>query len=68
MSSYRYPGDLVVVVQTNHTNGHGDARAEFRIEGTAGVIKGTFGLLYDYPRGRPDTLEITSWRSARMAG
>lgn len=59
-SSYRYRGDLVAVVQTNHTNAYGDARAEFRIEGTAGVIKGTFGLLYDYPRGRPDTVEITS--------
>lgn len=59
-SSYVYPGDLVAVVQTNHTNTYGDSRAEFRIEGTAGVVKGTLGLLYDYPRGRPDTLEITS--------
>jgi predicted dehydrogenase len=60
VSSYRYPGDVVAVVATNHTNTYGDARAEFRIEGKDGVIKGTFGLLYDYPTGRPDTLEITS--------
>jgi len=59
-SSYRYAHDVVAVVQTNHTNRYGDARAEFRIEGTEGVIKGTLGLLYDYPHGRPDTLEITS--------
>ena len=54
------PAIWSALVQTNHTNGYGDARAEFRIEGTAGVIKGTLGLLYDYPRGRPDTLQITS--------
>ena len=60
MSSYRYRDDLVAVVAATHANRHGDARAEFRIEGTEGVIKGTFGLLYDYPTGRPDTLEITS--------
>lgn len=60
ISSYRYHDDLIAVVAANHANSFGDARAEFRIEGTEGVIKGTFGLLYDYPTGRPDTLEITS--------
>jgi predicted dehydrogenase len=60
VSSYRYRDDLVAVVAASHANRYGDARAEFRIEGTEGVIKGTFGLLYDYPTGRPDTLEITS--------
>jgi predicted dehydrogenase len=48
------------VVSVNHDNFTGDQRAEFRIEGADGVIKGTLGLLYDYPRGRPDTLEIFS--------
>ena len=36
VSSYRYPGDVLAVVATNHTNDHGDARAEFRIEGVTG--------------------------------
>ncbi len=60
VSSYSYRDDLVATVAATHANDHGDARAEFRIEGTEGVVKGTFGLLYDYPTGRPDTLEITS--------
>jgi predicted dehydrogenase len=41
-------------------NDHGDPRAEFRVDGTQGALRGTLGLLYDYPRGRPDTLEIHS--------
>jgi predicted dehydrogenase len=48
------------VVNVNHDNFTGDQRAEFRIEGTDGVIKGTLGLLYDYPHGRPDTLDVFS--------
>jgi predicted dehydrogenase len=38
------------------------------------VIKGTIGLMYDYPKGRPDTLEFMSkrnlgyWFSARLQG
>ena len=44
----------------------------FRFEGTEGVIKGTIGLMYNYPTGRPDTLEFMSkrnpgyWFSARL--
>src|SRR5262249_39858759 len=30
------------------------------IDGTHGSIRGTIGLMYDYPRGRADTLEISS--------
>ncbi|MGA7919200.1 MAG: hypothetical protein WCA38_05965, partial [Candidatus Acidiferrales bacterium] len=49
-----------------------DPYAIFRIEGTEGVIKGTIGLMYNYPTGRPDTLEFMSkrnpgyWFSARL--
>jgi predicted dehydrogenase len=38
----------------------GDDRAEFRIDGSEGSIRGTLGLLLDYPNGRPDTVEIWS--------
>ncbi|WP_422771102.1 Gfo/Idh/MocA family protein [Plantactinospora sp. WMMC1484] len=55
-----YDGDVRAVLHVNHNNRNGDPRAEFRIDGTAGAIRGTLGLLYDYPRGRPDTLEVTS--------
>lgn len=55
-----YPGDLQATVTVNHENVSGDARAEFRFEGADGVIRGTFGLLYDYPDGRPDTIAVWS--------
>ena len=48
------------MVHANHMNAQGDNRAEFRIDGDRGAIRGTLGLLYDYPHGRPDTLEISS--------
>lgn len=60
ISTYRYPDDVIAVVHANHMNDHGDPRAEFRIDGSEGALRGTLGLLYDYPRGRPDTLEVTS--------
>lgn len=48
------------VLHVNHQNRTGDFRAEFRIDGDKGAIRGTLGLLYDYPHGRPDTLEVNS--------
>ncbi len=59
-SSYRFPNGSSALVYSNHMNPGGDSTAEFRIEGTAGAIRGTLGLMYDYPNGRPDTLEVTS--------
>lgn len=59
-SSYRFPGGSSALVYSNHMNPGGDSTAEFRIEGTDGAIRGTLGLMYDYPEGRPDTLEVTS--------
>jgi len=47
-------------VRVNHENITGDQAAEFRIDGSEGSIRGTIGLLYDYPDGRPDTLEVNS--------
>jgi predicted dehydrogenase len=59
-SSYRFPGGGSALVYANHMNPGADNTAEFRIEGTAGAIRGTLGLMYDYPHGRPDTLEVIS--------
>lgn len=59
-SSYRFDGGASALVYANHMNPGGDDTAEFRIEGTRGAIRGTLGLMYDYPTGRLDTLEVTS--------
>ena len=60
VSVLMYPGDLRAVMHANHENPAGDNEARFRIDGSDGSIKGTLGLLDDYPRGRPDTLELWS--------
>ncbi|GAA1550574.1 Gfo/Idh/MocA family oxidoreductase [Kribbella sancticallisti] len=60
ISTLVYDGDTRAVLHVNHENTGGDQRAEFRIDGTEGAIRGTLGLLYDYPHGRPDTLEVFS--------
>lgn len=60
ISTLIYPGELRAVVHTNHENVSGHNRAEFQVDGTDGTIRGTLGLLYDYPRGRPSTLEVWS--------
>lgn len=49
---------LQVIVDVNHSNWSDDFYATFRFLGTTGIIKGTLGLLYNYPHGRPDTLEL----------
>ena len=55
-----YPGDVRGLVHSNQENLAGDNEARFRIDGSEGAIRGTLGLLSDYPRGRPDTLELWS--------
>ena len=55
-----YPGEVQGTVQVNHENTAGDGRAGFRIDGTAGSIRGTLGILANYPNGGPDTVEIRS--------
>jgi len=52
-----YASGLQVLVDVNHQNWSDDFYATFRFLGTEGIIKGTLGLMYDYPKGRPDTLE-----------
>ncbi len=60
ISSYSYDEGVTALVHANHINRGGDNRAEFRIDGDRGSIRGTLGLLYDYPVGRVDTLEVNS--------
>lgn len=60
LTVFEYPDSLRVLVSVNHNNWTDDRYATLRIDGTDGFVKGTFGLLYNYPYGRPDTLEFTS--------
>jgi predicted dehydrogenase len=60
VSVLMYPGDVRAIVHSNQENVAGDNEARFRIDGSAGSIKGDLGLLADYPHGRPDTLELWS--------
>ncbi len=60
VSTYTFDSGVVALVNANHVNMGGDNQAEFRIDGSAGSIRGTLGLLYDYPDGRCDTLEVRS--------
>jgi predicted dehydrogenase len=60
MTTMLFPGGARALVNVNHENVAGDFTARFRIDGSAGSVRGTVGLLYDYPHGRPDTLEVNS--------
>ncbi len=55
-----YDSGLQALVAVNHNDSSGDTYATFRFLGTDGVIKGSIGLLYNYPHGRPDTLQCRS--------
>jgi len=60
ISVLEYEGDTRAFLRSFHKNHCGDPRAEFRIDGTGGSIRATIGLMYDYPVGRADTLELNS--------
>jgi predicted dehydrogenase len=60
ISTALYKRGVTSVVHANHVNRGGDNYAEYRIDGDKGSIRGTLGLLYDYPNGRVDTIEINS--------
>jgi predicted dehydrogenase len=72
LTVWDYASGLQVLIDVCHSTWQDDAYATFRLEGTEGVIKGTIGLMYNYPTGRPDTLEFMSkrntgyWFSARL--
>ena len=60
MTTLSFASGAHAILHVNHENRTGDPHAEFRIDGSGGSIKGTIGLLYDYPDGRPDTLAVNS--------
>jgi predicted dehydrogenase len=60
ISSYTFSSGATALVHANHVNRGGDNSATFRIDGDQGSIRGTLGLLYEYPIGRADTLEVNS--------
>ncbi|MFN8624166.1 MAG: Gfo/Idh/MocA family oxidoreductase [Chloroflexota bacterium] len=53
-----YADGSQALVDVDHYDQHAEPRAEYRIRGTDGALEGTIGLLYDYPDGRIDTLEL----------
>jgi len=57
-----YESGLQALIADNHYNQSDDYFAIFRFIGTDGVITGTLGAMYNYPHGRPDTLEWSSRR------
>jgi len=59
--SYTAPG-MQAFIADNHYNQSDDYFAVFRFVGTEGAITGTLGAMYNYPHGRPDTLEWSSKR------
>ena len=60
LTVFEYTDSFRALVSTNHNNQSDDLYATVRIDGTEGYTAGTFGLLYDYPHGRPDTLTFSS--------
>ena len=60
ISVLEYEGETRAFLRSFHKNRTGDPRAEFRVDGTEGSIRATIGLMYDYPTGRADTLELNS--------
>jgi predicted dehydrogenase len=56
-----YGDTLRACLSLNHCHPFGSAHqsATFRVEGVEGAAVARLGLLLDYPRGRPDKLEIT---------
>jgi predicted dehydrogenase len=56
LTIWSYHAGFQILIDVNHGVWSDDRYAIFRFEGSDGVIKGTIGLMYDYPHGRPDTL------------
>jgi len=68
-----FPQGLTALLLDCSTNPTDDHFATFRFDGTDGSIKGTLGIWYDYPTGRPDVIAFTSkrrssgvWLSAQL--
>lgn len=60
LTVFEYTDSFRALISTNHNNQSDDVHATIRVDGTEGYAAGTFGLLYNYPHGRPDTLTFSS--------
>jgi predicted dehydrogenase len=60
MTTMTFPSGARALVNVNHENVTGDPSATFRLDGSQGSVRGSIGLLLDYPHGRPDTVEVRS--------
>jgi predicted dehydrogenase len=60
-----YADDVRCALSINHHHAHGPKHqvSQMRVEGTRGAALVTLGVNLDYPRGRPDALEIALERS-----
>ena len=69
-----YGDDVRCALSVNHHHAHGPRHeaSAIRLEGTRGAAVATMGVNLDYPRGRPDALEIVerggSWQTIPLAG
>lgn len=70
-----YPGPLRAFVDTDHDHDWDGAHQEahLSVQGTAGAVRAGLGVLLDYPRGRPDVVEVVhrdgrGWRPVPVRG
>lgn len=70
-----YPGAVRAFVDTDHDHDWDGAHQEAHVsvQGTAGAVRAGLGVLLDYPRGRPDVVEVVhrdgaGWRPVPVAG
>jgi len=70
-----YADDVRCALSINHHHKHGPKHqsSTLRLEGTRGAALVTLGVNLDYPRGRPDALEIAlegseDWESVALEG
>jgi predicted dehydrogenase len=69
-----YGEDVRCCFSVNHHHAHGPRHqvSQLRIEGTDGAAVATLGVNLDYPKGRPDGLEVSfaegKWRSVPLLG
>jgi len=69
-----YGSDARVSLSLNHNYAHGEhgQSAMFKFEGTQGVMWVQLGVMLDYPKGRPDTVEVKldgqDWENLQVKG
>lgn len=69
-----YGAHLRCTLSIHHHHAHGPRHeaSELRVEGTRGAALATMGVNLDYPRGRPDALEVAldggPWESIPLRG